>query len=624
MTKQLYDEALVDAKKLREVAEDNAKHALIEAVIPRIRDLIEREMMSEDFGSLDDEPNVDPLDLEVETNDTQEALPQNEVPETIPFKLDRKQAGANVSSVVATDVVPSIDATNVEAISMPDEEGKVTLDVDQLDVNDDGVDDNEELIFDDDEDEEYEMNLESFDALSSIKKLTKNPSDKRFNENLKLLNIVVEHLKRLPEKKIQTNDVQQKISNMITRVENMYEYVQEALSVSSNKEVFEERLETNFKDLNKLTERKKTMKQNKRLNEEDVTLKLTNLPDDIDLDSVGVDLITGDDEGDEDSSDDQDLDLSDLDSDGDNGDEDHYDDDDHQMEAEDMDDDTVVEIDEAVLRQEIKRIKRVHEEAGKGPDEFTYAYFGDGHDVGETLDVGEKEIEASHHVDESEVLEADGLDELDETEMNQLQNRRKNDEYGRGVSDGHETPKMENRVRFEKRLQERAKRHAAMIKHQARSARGTKLEALKKSYARVVKQFNESVARSTKMSLNGKSKQQAENAENKLRTKLAETNLYNAKLMYTNKLLQADSLTKRQKAHIIEALDGANSIREAKLVYESLTKTLSSKPSLKESVEGRKVFGSSSRATRPASTTVVTEGYETDRWAQLAGIRGNK
>ena len=47
MSKQLYEEALADVKKLKEIAEDSAKKALIEAVSPRIRDLIETELLRE-------------------------------------------------------------------------------------------------------------------------------------------------------------------------------------------------------------------------------------------------------------------------------------------------------------------------------------------------------------------------------------------------------------------------------------------------------------------------------------------------------------------------------------------------------------------------------------------------
>ena len=101
---------------------------------------------------------------------------------------------------------------------------------------------------------------------------------------------------------------------------------------------------------------------------------------------------------------------------------------------------------------------------------------------------------------------------------------------------------------------------------------------------------------------------------------MAETNLFNAKLLFTNKLLQNESLTKRQKAEVIERLDEARSEREVKLVYESLTKALQGTTSrqLSESTD-RGVLGSSSRPARPASTN-LNEGFEADRWARLAGI----
>ena len=105
-----------------------------------------------------------------------------------------------------------------------------------------------------------------------------------------------------------------------------------------------------------------------------------------------------------------------------------------------------------------------------------------------------------------------------------------------------------------------------------------------------------------------------------LRKKLTETNLLNTKLLYCNKLLQNESLTKRQKADIIERLDEANNEREVKLVYESLVKTLGSFTTRSISEGTYRVLGSSSQTTRPAST-VLSEGYEADRWAKLAGLK---
>ena len=41
MAQNLYDEALADAKKIREVAEESAKQKILESETPKIRELIE-------------------------------------------------------------------------------------------------------------------------------------------------------------------------------------------------------------------------------------------------------------------------------------------------------------------------------------------------------------------------------------------------------------------------------------------------------------------------------------------------------------------------------------------------------------------------------------------------------
>ena len=47
MASSVYEEALADAKKLREVTEQNAKNAIIEAVAPKIRKYIEMKLIGE-------------------------------------------------------------------------------------------------------------------------------------------------------------------------------------------------------------------------------------------------------------------------------------------------------------------------------------------------------------------------------------------------------------------------------------------------------------------------------------------------------------------------------------------------------------------------------------------------
>jgi hypothetical protein len=105
-----------------------------------------------------------------------------------------------------------------------------------------------------------------------------------------------------------------------------------------------------------------------------------------------------------------------------------------------------------------------------------------------------------------------------------------------------------------------------------------------------------------------------------LRGQLNEMNLFNCKLLYVNKILQNKEVTSSQRRTIIEALDGAKSIREAKLLYESLSASLTKEntSSLNESI-GRLSPGSSSRATGTASPRGV-DMPDVDRWARLAGI----
>ena len=99
-------------------------------------------------------------------------------------------------------------------------------------------------------------------------------------------------------------------------------------------------------------------------------------------------------------------------------------------------------------------------------------------------------------------------------------------------------------------------------------------------------------------------------------------NLFNAKLLYVNKLLQNGSMSSSQRRSIIESLDSAKSLREVKLLYRSLTESIA-KPSgrsgnINEST-ARRALGSSSR-TLTGGTSRNSESAELNRWAKLAGI----
>lgn len=106
-------------------------------------------------------------------------------------------------------------------------------------------------------------------------------------------------------------------------------------------------------------------------------------------------------------------------------------------------------------------------------------------------------------------------------------------------------------------------------------------------------------------------------AVNTLREQLEDLNLFNAKLLYVNKLLQNKSLNESQKKSIIKALDKADNLQEAKTLYKSLTETFSTRKG-KTLNESRNV-GGSSRTTQSASAKNSTVA-EVGRWTKLAGL----
>jgi len=106
-----------------------------------------------------------------------------------------------------------------------------------------------------------------------------------------------------------------------------------------------------------------------------------------------------------------------------------------------------------------------------------------------------------------------------------------------------------------------------------------------------------------------------------MKRQLVEMNLFNAKLLYANKLMQNKNLTVKQQRAIVEALDNAKTLREAKLLYKSLSESLSRRARGRKLNEGSlRTLGSSSRSTRSAQPS--KSGVEVDRWGVLAGLNG--
>jgi len=59
-----------------------------------------------------------------------------------------------------------------------------------------------------------------------------------------------------------------------------------------------------------------------------------------------------------------------------------------------------------------------------------------------------------------------------------------------------------------------------------------------------------------------------------LKRNLTEVNLFNNKLLYTNKVIQGSGLNNKQRISVIEAFDRAGSLREVELVFKSISESL--------------------------------------------------
>jgi hypothetical protein len=68
---------------------------------------------------------------------------------------------------------------------------------------------------------------------------------------------------------------------------------------------------------------------------------------------------------------------------------------------------------------------------------------------------------------------------------------------------------------------------------------------------------------------------------NELKTKLESLVVTNAKLLYSNRVLNNDSLNERQKKQIVENIQKSKNVGEAKVLFESLQGTINSSPKKK-------------------------------------------
>ena len=105
-----------------------------------------------------------------------------------------------------------------------------------------------------------------------------------------------------------------------------------------------------------------------------------------------------------------------------------------------------------------------------------------------------------------------------------------------------------------------------------------------------------------------------------MKEKLEEVNLSNAKLLYMNRTLNSPSLNERQRNKIVESIQNADSVEEAKVIYETLQSAVGSSKrepkSLREAIKRPSISVPNRRDVNTRQRDVVVK----ERFQRLAGI----
>ena len=568
MATDLYKEAIAEARQLKEMAEQNAKNQIIDAVMPRIKNLIEQQLVGdeeedppEDDLFTDDEVSDEMVDDRM-TVDLDDLIPADEV------DIDLPSIDDDVPMDLGLDLGFPVEDEDDPMISM-DVAGDVNIELDD----------------EDEEDTDLILSQEAVNALAKM--MSGNKSGKSLlSKKVIVLEKAVKQFGKV------TTSQEQYSNEEIDLLRNHYnKLVKEAVNLRRNVILNDHGPGDNplRRRIQKIIKEMKAMSRSNQLwnllseetyNEADLDVEVEATSDDLealvaaeDEEAVEValeDMLAdaevsvslagaeeGEDEDLEDLEGDEELDLEDI------GDEDEAD-----IDLDDPAD--VLDIDESMLRRELYRLRRLNEEEVADTD----PYLNNG---------GDDEGDVFVDVDEDTLLNA-LADELGDAPVPSVH----------GASDTDAMPESYRR----------------------RSRRRSRFAPARRTGHRVNESRNN---RALKGKLNAYGK-----AVNSLKKQLSEVNLFNAKLLYANKLMQNRNVTPKQQRAVVEALDGAKTLREAKLLYKSLTASL--KRGTKSGVLGegsvRRKLGSSSRSTRSASAP--KSGVEVDRWAVLAGINEDK
>ena len=105
-----------------------------------------------------------------------------------------------------------------------------------------------------------------------------------------------------------------------------------------------------------------------------------------------------------------------------------------------------------------------------------------------------------------------------------------------------------------------------------------------------------------------------------LRNELSEINLLNSKLLYVNKIFKANNLSEAQKVSIITTFDKAETVKEVKLVYETVAENIAAPKSEKSNIKEHKSFASKAAGNSTKGEVISEVSEQVRRMQKLAGI----
>lgn len=108
-----------------------------------------------------------------------------------------------------------------------------------------------------------------------------------------------------------------------------------------------------------------------------------------------------------------------------------------------------------------------------------------------------------------------------------------------------------------------------------------------------------------------------------LRNSLQETKLLNSKLLYVNKIFKSNELNEAKKLKIVESFDKAQTVREAKLMFESINESLKETQPVrnkKRAIRENKSIASSIISNN-TKKSIIDVDPQVARWQKLAGIK---